>query len=608
MPPPDSRAPDIPDRNSRAADGRAPDSRTLDSRHRQRDNTILLVAGGLSSLGFAPLNLWPVTLVALGLLLHRVAAARHMREAAFRGWVFAVGHFVIGLNWIATAFTYQQNMPAWLGWAAVVLLSLYLALFPALTCAVAWRTSRQRPLGFVCLFAAAWMLTEWLRATLLTGFAWNPLGVAWLAVPWVSQAARWIGTYGLSGLLLLVAGLVWMGLRHGARTTGALAVAVTAIVFWLVRPDPGSVAAAAGASANSEPRPHAASAAANAELQANAAGAGANAEHLANGPRASVNLEPPAALAQSGPRDGTGIPVRIVQPNIGQDEKYDPHEADRNTEIYAHLSGQPASAPRLLLWPEGATLRFFDIEPDARAEIAVLLGARDLLLTGGPSVTLDMHGNDDVYHNSVFALDSLGALRWRYDKAHLVPFGEYLPLRSVLGRIGLSRLVPGEGDFSFGPGPRTYPLPGFSYRGAQASFGLQICYEIIFSGHVVDEAHRPTFIFNPSNDAWFGSWGPPQHLAQARLRAIEEGIPVIRATSNGVSAVIDASGHLLAALPSHRQGVIDILVPQPLPPTPFARLGLWASALFGVLLTVVGAVACRVGFKLSASAAPIGGT
>jgi apolipoprotein N-acyltransferase len=247
----------------------------------------------------------------------------------------------------------------------------------------------------------------------------------------------------------------------------------------------------------------------------------------------------------------------------------------------------------LLLWPEGATLRFLDVEPDARVELAALLGPHDLLITGGPSVTLDLQGNDDVYHNSVFALDAAAAIRWRYDKSHLVPFGEYLPLRPILGRIGLSRLVPGEGDFTPGPGPRTFPLPGFSSHGVPASVGVQICYEIIFSGHVIDEARRPTFLFNPSNDAWFGAWGPPQHLAQAQLRAIEEGIAVIRATPNGISALISPTGRLVSTVPSHRAGVIDGFIPEPLPPTVFSRLGLWTCALFGLCLGAIGVVLSR---------------
>ena len=515
-----------------------------------RPTALLFVAGCLSACGFAPLNLWPLTLLGLALLVQRIAAAQRLREAAGLGWAFGVGQFVVGLNWIATAFRYQDNMPAWIGWAGVVLLSTFLALYPALAAAIAWRTSHRHPLGLTFVFAAAWMLTEWLRATLLTGFAWNPIAVVWLELPWIAQGARWIGTYGMSGLAVLVAGLFWFGILREWRITAAVTVALWALALWLGR----------------------------------------------------------MITAADAPSSAATIPVRVVQPNIAQNEKYDPHEADRNTSIYARLSGSPGPAPRLLLWPEGATLRFFDIEPEARAEVATLLGPHDLLISGGPSVDLDMHGNDDVYHNSVFALDSAGAIRWRYDKAHLVPFGEYLPLRPILSRIGFSRLVPGDGDFSYGPGPRTFPLPGFLAGGGPASVGVQICYEIIFSGRVVDETHRPTFLFNPSNDAWFGAWGPPQHLAQARLRAIEEGIAVIRATPNGISALVGPRGRLLATIASHREGVIDGRVPLPLPPTVFSRLGLWACALFGVCLAALGFAARRLGPRVTASGATLTGT
>jgi len=498
---------------------------------------VLLFAGGLSALGFAPLNLWPLTFLSLALLIHYVTQAKRLAEAAQRGWIFGVGHFIVGLNWIATAFTYQDNMPAWLGWAAVVLLSLYLALFPALASALAWRASRQQGLAFVFVFAAAWMLSEWLRASLLTGFAWNPLAVVCLELPWVAQGARWIGTYGLSGAWVLTVGLFWAGMQHRWRATLALTCVLAAISMAL------------------------------------------------GGQSMRLGPEPPGA---------TAIPFRIVQPNIGQDEKYDPQQAARNARRYARLSGPPASTPRLLLWPEGATLSFLDVEPEARVALAASLGPHDLLLTGGESVTLDLHGNDDVYHNSVFAIDTAAAIRWRYDKAHLVPFGEYLPVRQILGRIGLSRLVPGDGEFMPGPGPRTFPLPGFSSHGVPASVGVQLCYEIIFSGHVVDEARRPTFLFNPSNDAWFGAWGPPQHLAQAQLRAIEEGIAVVRATPNGISALISPTGRLVSTLPSHGAGVIDGLIPEPLPPTAFSRLGLWACALFGFCLGAIGMVLSRL--------------
>ena len=159
-------------------------------------------------------------------------------------------------------------------------------------------------------------------------------------------------------------------------------------------------------------------------------------------------------------------------------------------------------------------------------------------------------------------------------------------MRPLLTALGLSRLVPGEGDILAGPGPRTLDLPGIGRMGAQ------ICYEMVFSGEVVDRADRPDFIFNPSNDAWFGAWGPPQHLAQARMRALEEGLPLIRATPTGISAVVDAEGRLLASLPWRTAGVIDSRLPPAAPPTLFSRFGNWLSFAFALLL-VAAAIAVR---------------
>ena len=184
----------------------------------------------------------------------------------------------------------------------------------------------------------------------------------------------------------------------------------------------------------------------------------------------------------------------------------------------------------------------------------------------------------------MFALDTAGTALGRYDKSHLVPYGEYLPMRPLLSAIGLSRLVPGDVDFNPGPGPRNFDLPGWG------RVGLQVCYEIIFSGQVVDPKARPRFLFNPSNDAWFGPWGPPQHLCQARLRAAEEGLPVIRSTPTGISAAIDARGKLLASLPLGTAGVIDTALPSPsTEPTPFARLGNWLpmALAFGLLIIAI---------------------
>ena len=185
-----------------------------------------------------------------------------------------------------------------------------------------------------------------------------------------------------------------------------------------------------------------------------------------------------------------------------------------------------------------------------------MLGPGDIVLLGGDALEFDRRGNLIGARNSLFALDAKGDILGRYDKAHLVPYGEYLPARPILSAIGLSRLVPGDIDFWSGAGPASMKLPGFG------NAGIQICYEIIFSGQVVDANNRPDFLFNPSNDAWFGKWGPPQHLAQARLRAAEEAMPIIRSTPTGISAVIDADGRLLNALPWRQAGVINTALPR----------------------------------------------
>ncbi|WP_153017891.1 apolipoprotein N-acyltransferase, partial [Sphingobium sp. AM] len=293
------------------------------------------------------------------------------------------------------------------------------------------------------------------------------------------------------------------------------------------------------------------------------------------------------------PPTPTGAPkIRVVQPNIGQDEKYSPELEQAHFQTLATLSGTPRPAPRLIFWPEAAIPAYLDMEPDWRARLAARLGPGDLLMTGATKVYFKQVGKDGVpenalagANNSLFVVNAQARLLGRYDKSHLVPYGEYLPMRQILQPLGLSRLVPGAVDFWPGPGPQSLALPATLGR-PPLRMGVQICYEIIFSGQVVDEANRPDFLFNPSNDAWFGSWGPVQHLAQARLRALEEGIPIIRSTPTGISAVVDARGHILGSIGHHRAGFLDTALPPALPPTIFARFGNLLPFAFAALLVL----------------------
>ncbi|WP_255417412.1 apolipoprotein N-acyltransferase [Pseudorhodobacter sp. E13] len=260
-----------------------------------------------------------------------------------------------------------------------------------------------------------------------------------------------------------------------------------------------------------------------------------------------------------------GAQIRVVQPNIAQSAKWD--DAARNANILKliALSARPGDFD-ILLWPETAWPGFLAEDAGARVMLGWLLPETGVLLTGSPE--REETGAETVYRNAVLAISSDGTILTRYAKHHLVPFGEYIPWRNLLP---LQRLVQSLGDFTPGPGPRTLAFGPHPYA------GIAICYEIIFPGHVVDDAIRPDWIFNATNDAWFGaSIGPWQHLASARMRAIEEGLPLVRAANTGISAVVDAYGATLAMLEIDTSGVIDIRLPRPLPATIYARLGDWA--------------------------------
>ncbi|WP_242138428.1 apolipoprotein N-acyltransferase [Sphingomonas sp. TREG-RG-20F-R18-01] len=503
----------------------------------QRPALFSFLLGGIAAVGFAPLALWPVTLGCFAAWMLLVHQAPTRRAALWRGWLFGVAHFSIGNNWIAKAFSFQDAMPHALGFFAPILLSLYLAIFPMAAAGVAWRL--RKPMldaSYVLIFATAWIATEYLRGTLLTGYPWNPLSELWLPTP-VAASGAWLGTYALSGIAVLAAGAILLAVRRMWRFP--VAVGGVLVVLSLAAFDP-----------TTSPAP------------------------IANAPR-----------------------IRVVQPDLDQEQRPREDYAETNLRALAGLSGTPHAAPRLIVWPEGA-LRYLpeDGYPPqyyfrgapfvTRSRIAALLGPRDVVLTGGNALTFDKAGEVNAATNAIFAIDAQAKIIGRYDKAHLVPWGEYLPARPLMSAIGLSRLVPGDLDFAPGKGPDGLDIPGIG------RVGFAICYEMIFSGSIVDRKHRPALIFNPSNDSWYGSWGPAQHLAQARMRAIEEGLPIIRATPTGISAIIDARGHILASIPWETKGAIELPIPAAAPPTLFARMGNLMALLCGVLLALT-AIAIR---------------
>lgn len=502
------------------------------------------ILGLIAALGFPPVHAWWVALPALALWVAHLLAAPTWRGALWRGWMFGWAHLTLANNWIATAFTYQAKMPDILGWAAVPLLCIYLAIYPAFAALIAHLAARRSgPMAFGAVLAAAWIVTEWVRSWAFTGYPWPPLGLIMLGgweTPGMAVLLPWLGTYALSGLAVVLAGIVAMWLVRGALLKAA--AVLTGIAIAMLLPD----------------------------------------------------FTPDA-------RRDTDIRYTLVQPLIPQDEMNDGTKFEEQFQRLARLTSENADQSRVVLWPESAIPDYLEdgyperyyarltagADPEyARARIGVTIGPQSTLLTG--VVNLDIGTRPDgitgavTARNSVLALNGSGDIEAEYSKAHLVPYGEYLPLEDWLGAVGLARLTAGTVPYDPGPGPRTLDLE------EHGRAGVQICYEIVFSGQVVDREDRPGYIFNPSNDGWFGSWGPPQHLAQARMRAIEEGLPVLRSTTTGISAVIDANGIVRQAIGRGEADKLEGLIPAAKPPTLFAHLGNALPLLWAALLALLG--------------------
>jgi apolipoprotein N-acyltransferase len=404
-------------------------------------------------------------------------------------------------------------------------LSAYFALYPAAAAVVA-RATTAPGAGRVAVLAAAWTAGEWLRGVALSGFAWNPIGSVWTPVEVVQLAAA-SGVYGLSLLTVLAAAApaaVAHGRRAGLRLTGGAAALVAAA--WL-----------------------------------------GGAARLAAAPDAAVD----------------GVRLRLVQPNVSQVQKWreDLRQAQlaKLLALSRRIGGPP---PTHIIWPETATPYFVASEPRLRRTLAQVVPPGGALITGAMRTAPDPAnpGRPRIW-NSLHAIDAAGAVTATYDKFHLVPFGEYVPLRSILG---LAKLTHGDTDFSAGEGPATLRLPGLP------PFSPLICYEVIFPGEVVAAGERPEWLLNVTNDAWFGvSSGPYQHFASARLRAVEEGLPVARAANTGVSGIIDAYGRVVGRLELGREGVVDGPLPRATAqPTPFARFGNTPVLILCIALIILG--------------------
>jgi len=481
------------------------------ARTRVASLVVLIASGALGALAFPATDWW---LLAWGWLVPALVSGvtRPPRAALRDGWLAGTVFYVVLLRWLDYTFLHYSAIPWPVTWLPIAALAAYCGLYVGLVAgATAWLAPRLGPGPALALAPAWWVTGEWLRGHLMGGFPWGLLGYSQHGQLAVIQVAELGGVYAVSLVIVAVnagiAGLLALGPRRA----------------W-----PGAAAAAL--------------------LLAATLGFGAH------------------ALARPASSTAAGLDVAVIQPSIEQTIKWDPARHAQIMDIYERLTREAAATrPAIVLWPETATTIFLRGDPDllerlrrlsAEVETPILVGSIDR-----------REGPRGQFLNSAFFLTGQG-IRGKYDKIHLVPFGEYVPLASLLGFVkGWAEFI---SEFGEGDTQTVFPLPG-------APFGTVICYEIIFPelfrGFVTRGA---SFMANITNDAWFGETsGPWQHLGMLPLRAVEHRVAIARAANTGVSAFVEPTGRIGPTLPLLERGVLHRRIPLRDRATLYTRLGDW---------------------------------
>lgn len=488
------------------------------------------LAGVAVALAFPPWHILPglLGLAVLTLLIIRSPGA----GVAFgRGLVFGIALSLVTTSWVAIAFSAEADKFGALALPATFLLCLAIALFPACYAAFLKAWHIDHPVAASLGLAALWGLGEWVRASILE-FPWNPMAVVWTASEATLQFVALTGTAALSMLTVFAAALAVL-LITDTRRWAQVAATATPLLLVAVIYGYGSW-------------------------------------------RFTYAVPPP-----------TDLYLRVVQANIPQDAKWDPERLRTNFLSQVELSHEPApTAPRITVWPESAVP--FSLEQDAtvRGYIGQIARAGQGYVVTGSNHIVRTDDGGYVANNSIYVIGPDGEIETRYDKANLVPFGEFLPFRPVMNAIGLHAVAASMGDFTPGPGRTTVELPGIP------AFSPTICYEAAYPSDATDGTGRAEWLLNVTNDAWFGdSAGPRQHLALAEMRSVEEGLPLVRAANTGISVVTDAYGRVVGELGIDESGVIDGYLPAALPERPAG--GRYGHVLGWLMLALL-VVACSM--------------
>ncbi len=465
------------------------------------------VTGAIIVPALAPLNLWPFLFLGFSAFYIVLSSATKTRTAFAYGWLFGFGYFLFSLSWIGNALLVEGNKFIWAWPFAVAGLPALLALFTATACALTVRFSSLKSFSGFLIFVSAIMLFEWLRGHILTGFPWNLYGYSWAKTLPIAQLAAIGGIYWLSLLTCLWATLPGF-LIIGEERKAFKFIMLTALILTM-----------GGSYYYGQKR-----------MKAN-----------------------PTEIRND-------VIIKLVQPNIPQTDKWNPEKSTDNLRKLLALS-EAQQVNRLvntiIIWPETAISDYVLENEHAAAAIKTMLSGYEkpvYLLSG--VLRYQYEGEHKKHFNSLVSFDSKLNIIASYNKSHLVPFGEYIPLQKWLP---LKPFVKFSG-FEQGKGPQNTMLPDIGL------FSPLVCYEVIFPGAVTEKTDRPDFIVNVTNDAWYGdSAGPRQHFAQTQFRAIEEGLPVIRAANTGISGIIDPVGRITYQVDLSKKSAENAVLPQKKP-------------------------------------------
>lgn len=481
-----------------------------------------VILGSLLGLALAPFYLIPAAIIGLTCHLWQLESCTSKKQAFWLGWFFGLGFFVVGLYWISFALLVDIKQFGWMIPFAMFGIPAVLAFYTAIVSLTTYKLPQKGSIK-VILFAVIWTTAEMLRGFLFTGFPWNLIGYIWTFSDAMLQVTSITGIFGLSFITILVFAMPfsikWNEKRKNLIPT-ILAFASVIFIF---------------------------------------------------------------ALGQYRLFKAENIyhpnKVRIVQGNIQQDEKWDENSrSDIVNKYLAMTVSKPFDTVKYVVWPEAAIPFYIEEDSPLTDAIGKVTPQNGLLITGSIHAEKSELGFIEKVYNSVHTIDHNGTVLAVYDKHHLVPFGEYVPFRSILP---IEKITPGMIDFSQGDGIKTLPVLGMP------AFSPLICYEAIFPNAVIDKNDPPQIMINVTNDAWYGnSSGPYQHFNMVRVRAVEHGIPLIRAANTGISGVIDPYGRILSKTKLGQDAVLDEQIPKPLEhPTLYTKFGNYTIILIMIIMS-----------------------